>query len=120
MFILEDTVNGVDVCGELGFVVSIVSFILTIIQWAVPIILIIIGTIDLVKAVMAGKDDDIKKNQSVLIKRVVAAIIVFLVPLIVSVVMGLIGNDDWKDCWQAKRNGDIKSLFSDQVIKPSD
>ena len=51
-----------DACHGLGNIILIVKFLLTIVQWVVPIILIVLGTIDLVKAVVAGKDDDIKKQ----------------------------------------------------------
>ena len=104
MFILTPECQGLD------SVVAIVKFLLKIIQWIVPIILIVLGTIDLVKAVIAGKEDDIKKNQQVLIKRVIAAIIVFLVPLIVSILMGWIGTDDWKTCW-TETEGNIQGIL---------
>lgn len=100
-----------DVCDSLKGVVAIVATVLSIIQWVVPVILIVLGTIDLVKAVMAGKEEDIKKNQKVLIKRVIAALIVFLVPLIVSILMGLIGNGEWKQCWNKHKNDPITDLF---------
>lgn len=115
MFILETVkeaaVTG-DVCHGMGNIVLIVKFVLMIIQWVVPIVLIVLGTIDLVKAVIAGKEEDIKKNQTALIKRVIAAVIVFLVPLIVSILMGWLGNKDWRACWNDKKNtGDISNLF---------
>lgn len=104
MFVLDN-------CEGLGSIVVVVKFILKIIQWVVPIILIVLGTIDLVKAVVAGKDDDIKKHQQTLIKRIIAAVIVFLIPMLVSILMGWIGNDNWKDCWKSAK-GDINSLFN--------
>ncbi len=97
-------------CNGLDQVVVIVKFILNIIQWVVPIILIVLGTIDLVRAVIAGKEDDIKKHQTTLVKRVIAAVIVFLVPIIVSIIMGWIGNDDWKKCWN-ETSGNISEVF---------
>lgn len=99
------------VCNGLEAVVSVVKFILEIIRWVVPIILIVLGTIDLVKAVVAGKDDDIKKHQQTLIKRIIAAVIVFLIPMLVSILMGWIGNDDWKTCWKSE-DSSINSLFN--------
>lgn len=114
MFILE-TAQSADVvkaCQGLTSIVLIVKFLLTIIQWIVPIILIVLGTIDLVKAVIAGKEEDIKKNQTALIKRVIAAVVVFLVPMIVTILMGWIGNDDWKTCWNNTTTpNSLKSLF---------
>ncbi len=119
MFILEETVKNASVaeaCHGLGNIVIIVKFILTIIQWVVPIVLIVLGTIDLVKAVIAGKEDDIKKNQTTLIKRVIAAVIVFIIPMLVTIVMGWLGNSDWKTCWN-NTSGDVSNLFGTNQLK---
>ena len=43
---------------------------------------------------MAGKEDEIKSAQKLAIKRVVYAVIVFLVPWLVNVAMGLLVNTD--------------------------
>ena len=99
-----------DACHGLGNIILIVKFLLTIVQWVVPIILIVLGTIDLVKAVVAGKDDDIKKHQQTLIKRIIAAVIVFLIPMLVTVLMGWIGNSEWTKCWNSKTGG-ISGIF---------
>lgn len=104
MFILD--------CNGLDDLIVVVRFLLDIVQWVVPIVLIGFGTVDLVKAVIAGKEDDIKKNQQVLIKRLIAALLVFLVPLIVSVIMGWLGSDEWKACW-----GDAKDKTIIDVIE---
>jgi len=53
----------------------------------IPIVLIVMGSIDFMKAVTAGKEDDIKKAQSAFIKRIIAAVLVFFVPIIVNIVM---------------------------------
>ena len=88
------------VCNDsLKVLVSVVKTILGVIQIAIPIALIVLGTIDLGKAVIASKEDDIKKNQGILIKRVIAAVLVFLVATIVTFAMGLIGGNSWKGCW---------------------
>lgn len=85
---------------DLQVIVNILKFALTAIQWLVPILLILWGTIDLVKAVVAGKEEDIKKNQKALIKRVISAVIVFLLPVAVGILMGLIGEEGWRTCWK--------------------
>ena len=71
-------------------VMEVVKSVLTIIQIAVPILLIIMGSLDLMKAVMAGKEDEIKKAQGTFVKRAIASVIVFFIPLIVSLVIGLL------------------------------
>lgn len=102
MFILEEAGCAY---SELLPVLQIIKFILKVIQYVVPVILILMGTIDLIKAVTQGKEDDIKKGQKTLISRAIAAVIVFLVPLLVTVIMGLIGSSDWKTCWDEAGKG---------------
>ncbi len=82
-----------------------------IIQIGIPILLIIMGSIDLGKAVMSSDDKEIKGATSKLIKRAIAAVAVFFVTTIVSLLMSLFANsgaddndnvagtDSWKDCW---------------------
>ena len=89
--------------GSLQTLVNIMYFALTIIQWVVPVLLILWGTIDLVKSVVAGKEDDIKKNQKTLVRRIISAVIVFLIPAMVSILLGLIGTEGWKTCWDARK-----------------
>lgn len=81
-------------------IIGFIKSVLLVIQIIIPIGLIIYGTIDLGKAVIASKEDEIKKNQQVLIKRAIAAVLVFLVATIVTFLMGFVGGDTWKDCWQ--------------------
>jgi len=86
---------------DLLSLIGIAKKILLILQIAIPIALLIFGTLDLGKAVMAGDEKEIKGATNILIKRVVAAVAVFLLILIVSVVTGWVGGDEWKACWRA-------------------
>lgn len=82
-------------CGD-GMVVvdsiipNFVSTIVTIIKIVIPIILIVLGLLDLGKATIAQKDDEIKKAQMTFIKRIIAAILVFFVVAIVQLIFGLL------------------------------
>ncbi len=94
MFILE-TVT----CGNfenLAFDSSIpdlTSTAINIIKIGIPIILIFLGMLDLGKAVMAQKEDEIKKSQQLFVKRLISAVLVFLVVFIVQIVIGLVAGD---------------------------
>lgn len=82
-------------CG--GFTVdktlpNLVTMLVRAIQIAIPLILIIYGMLDFGKAVMAQKEDEIKKGQQTFIKRAIAALLVFLVVAIVTTVFGLLAN----------------------------
>lgn len=72
---------------------KLVSVAYTIIQIAVPIVLVILGTLDLMKGIMAQKEDEIKKGQTVFIKRLIAAAIVFFVFAISKFVISFVSND---------------------------
>lgn len=99
-------------CSDLEAVIVIIKTVVTTIQWIVPAILILMGTIDLVKAVTQGKEEDIKKGQKTLITRVIAAVIVFLVPLLVNVIMGFIGKNSGTDSFSACWKNTNKSISS--------
>ena len=78
--------------GVLPIVNLIKHGVIPLIQAAIIIALVVLLIIDFGKAVMAGKEDEIKSAQKLAIKRIIYAIIVFLVPLIVNVTMGLLVN----------------------------
>ncbi len=94
---------------NIKIIMGLVGTVITLIQIAIPIILIIMGSIDLGKAVFAGKEDEIKKNQQVLVKRAIAAVLVFFVATLVYVVMGFVANalggeqgKQWQTCWEER------------------
>jgi len=67
----------------------VIYLVVKAIQVVVPILLIIWGMLDLGKAVMAQKEDEIKKGQQTFVKRVIAAILVFFVVAITQLIIGL-------------------------------
>jgi len=73
---------------------DIVATVITVIQVAVPVILIIFGMIDFAKAVMAQKEDDIKNGQKVFIKRLIAAALVFFVIIFVRLIVGWVAGEE--------------------------
>ncbi len=111
IFMLATTDVSCAAGSEIVKVMGIVRLIMNVICIAVPIVMILLGSFDLFKAVTSGKDEDIKKKQQTLIKRLIAGVIVFLVPTIVSVLMNLIGVNGWRDCWNNARNAQFKDLF---------
>lgn len=102
-----------DVCTDLAPIIKFVKLgVFPIIQIGIPIILIVLGTLDLGKAVIASKEDEIKNAQKMLIKRAIYAVMVFFVVTIVRLVFGLFAtsnninlidgdnnNQSWATCW---------------------
>ena len=66
--------------------------VIPVIQVGIIAVLVILLIIDFGKAVMAGKEDEIKSAQKLAIKRVVYALVVFLVPWIVNIAIGLLAD----------------------------
>lgn len=100
--ILADT----DLCtSEAGYrLFGLAGYALNIIQIAVPIILIVMGTIDFVKALVAQKDDQMKKAQSTLIKRVIIGVVIFFVPMVIKFVVGMLGDNTNNVCMESFTN----------------
>lgn len=94
-------------CGD-GMVTNIpplipqvVSVIYTIVQIAVPVVLVITGSLDLMKGITAGKEDEMKKGQQIFVKRLISAALVFLVFIVVKLVISLVADKasiDIMDC----------------------
>ena len=71
-------------------ITDITSLLYTVIKIAIPLILIIYGMFDFGKSVMAGKEDEIKTNQKLFIKRLISAALVFLLLSFVEIVIGIV------------------------------
>jgi surface polysaccharide O-acyltransferase-like enzyme len=80
-------------CNELFEVRGLIVFvwkIIGVIQFAIPVLLIILGMLDLGKAVTAGEDKEIKAAQQLLGKRAISGIAVFFVIVIVKLVLSIL------------------------------
>lgn len=84
---------------ELKVIIGLLKLIYGIVQIVIPIILLLYGTFDLGKAVMAGDEKEIKAATGLLLKRAVAAISVFLLLIVVKLVTGMVGDKAWIKCW---------------------
>ncbi len=98
-------------CHGFGFVVRIIkNGLFPILQIGIPIVLIVLGTLDLGKAVISSDDKAVKEAQSKLIKRCIYAILVFFIVTLVSLVFSMVGSvagekapglQDWSECWNS-------------------
>ena len=101
-------------CGSIGInfggmLPNVVSLVIKAIWIVVPILLVIFGLLDLAKAVVAQKEDEIKKGQQTLVKRVIAAIIVFFVIFIVQTIIRFVSGEDDSvlSCFNCFVNGEV-------------
>lgn len=101
MYLLEGTVENVNnvvpgnasngFCQETASLWQFVGIILLIIKIVIPIVLIILGMIDLGKAVISSDEKQISKSAKSLLMRLIAAVVIFFVPTIISAVFSLLG-----------------------------
>lgn len=96
-FLVEPDCGNPDLMNVLSLIKQIVKYL----QILIPIGLILMGTIDMGKAVIAGDEKKIKEAQKPFVKRLISAVIVFLIPFIVNMVINLVANggNEWAACW---------------------
>ena len=101
MNVLDCTIGNSTIPEE---VTGLIANIVNLIQIGIPIILVVMGMLDLGKAVASQKEDEIKKAQSMLIKRLVYGALVYLIVFIVGFVIGLVDSEA-TSCMDAIFNG---------------
>ena len=89
----DDIVSNFCSGARLG-VFTTIGWVFFIVKILIPIVLIIFGSIDFGKAVIANKDDEIKKSAKSLVMRAIAGVIIFFVPTLLNFVVELIGGED--------------------------
>ena len=99
-------IGALDNCNGLLPIVRVIrKGLFPVFQLGIPILLILLGTIDLGKAVISSDEKEVKAAQSRLIKRFIYAALVFFVVTFVTVLMNMVAEgkegdtDSWKSCW---------------------
>lgn len=95
-------------CENIGVLQTIlfIKQLLKIVFILIPIGLIVMISVDFAKNVMASREDDMKKNLNLAIKRVMMAVALFLIPTLANFVVGLVDDvldsniiSDFDKCW---------------------
>ena len=106
--ILDDVVVNIDsACYGFDAVVRVIKEgVFPILQIAIPIILIVLCTFDLGKAVISSDDKENKKLLSRIVKRLVYALLIFFFVTVVNLVFSMVGSITenetlikWSECW---------------------
>lgn len=90
-------------CEKTANIWQFVGYFIFWFKIIIPLLIIILGVIDLGKAVVSSKDDEIKKAAGTLGKRVVIGVVIFFLPTIVYMLFGLVKIDHdkgAKDCYE--------------------
>ncbi len=96
-------------CASTGNIWQFIGYFIFWFKIIIPLIIIILGVIDLGKAVVAQKDDEIKKATTSIVKRIIIGIVIFFIPTLIYMFFGLVGignnaqdrNDQgFKECYE--------------------
>lgn len=94
-----------DICsGDTLFIFQTARLVIKVIQIAVPFALIIWGSLDFFKAVVAGDEKEMKQKRKPFVQRLIAAIIILVLPAIVNIVMKNLAktqNNNFANCWNS-------------------
>jgi len=85
------SVAATGVCSGGSTIWYTVGMFMLIFKIVIPIILIILGMIDLGKAVISSDEKAVSKSAKSLLNRVIAAVAIFFIPTIVGLVFNLVG-----------------------------
>ena len=86
-------------CGDTELpenLAKLISIAITAIQIVTPLILIVTGMLDFLKATTSSNEDGIKKAQQTFVRRLIAGAAVFFIILAVKIVVGLVNTEDSK------------------------
>ena len=81
-----------DFCNESAGVWTLVGKVLVVFKIVIPLLLIIFGMIDLGKAVISSEEKAIKQATNSLLRRAIAAVVIFFIPTIVGAIFSLVNS----------------------------
>ena len=90
-------------------IIEIVKFFLKVFMFVLPAILIVLGIIDLFKAMISSDEKTQKESRKMFLRRLVYMVVIFLVPTIVMALFNIlptdnynikVGDSTWQECWK--------------------
>lgn len=101
------------ICYNIKPILVVIKYLIMVIQWSVPAILIVFGTIDMFKAVTRADDEKIvAEARKTLVKRLIYGVVIFLVPFFARLILVFIEENivkpdeystttptSWISCW---------------------
>ena len=91
IFELEGTSSNENTCGFSDRLINWIINIMNWIKYILPVIVIILGIIDFIKAMATEKDDEMKKAQKKFVIRLISAALVFIIPFIIVFILEKMG-----------------------------
>ena len=83
-----------DFCHDTARIWGVVGYVVLVLKIVIPLLLIIFGMVDLGKAVISSDEKAMSKSVGTLLKRFIAAVVVFFVPTLVSALFNALSVTD--------------------------
>ena len=103
-----------DICTKgnpVFFAFQIARWVIRIIQIAVPFALIIFGSLDFFKALIANDEKEMRTQRKPFVKRIIVSIIIIMLPTLVNMLLKSLAkntNNKFAECWNlAGQTGDL-------------
>lgn len=113
---LLDATNNICTDVEILNVLTIVKSIIEFVTIVVPVILTVFIMVDIIKTI-ASQDVDSKKLFKSISKRAIAAVIIFLIPFILQLVLSIIPDGKFKylDCYENAEKETVELIASNNA-----
>ena len=113
-------------CADTIVIWKGIGEVIHIIRLVIPVIIVIFGTFDLGKSVIAGEEKEIKKSQKMFMKRLIYGVLIFFLPMFIKAVFSLFDNNylnsESKVCYECATNvrGYICSKYESnyEIVNP--
>ncbi len=93
---------------SMNTIIGGIEFVLNMIRWAIPVVLIILGSIDMFKAMASNDDKKAGEAKSRFIRRLIYALVAFLIPFLVTLAFDMAGQII-KDNGDQNKIGEVNS-----------
>lgn len=97
--------------SDMQMILNVIVKILDVIHFFVPIVLILLCTVDVFKIVVSKKEDDIKKLRNGIMWKIIYSIVIFLIPYFVPFILGAVDkilpmdyDESWYECYKYVKN----------------
>ena len=96
---------------ELQIILNIVIRVLDVVHFCVPVVLIILCTVDIFKIIVSKKEDEVKKLRNDVFWKIFYAVMIYLIPFLVPFVLNAVDkilpmdyDNTWQECYNYVKN----------------
>ena len=105
--------------------VRIIGYVVAIIKWVAPLIIIVLGMVDFGKAAISDDEKALSKATGALLRRIIAGVVIFFIPTLIIAVLnfveitgGLENSNNFKACTECVL--DVSKCITIDDETPSD